>query len=108
VTCRRVFRMGQLRPDMAWAKDYARMMEATTIGFMIGAVFLNRGHFDLVYHWLALVTGLSTVAMTAWFRGPVQQMQPAGRARVAVRRRPVLAASGWASSKPQPRWGRAH
>ncbi len=39
-----------------WAFNYARMMEATTAGFCIGAVFLNRGHFDLVYHWLALLS----------------------------------------------------
>ncbi|MBK8098561.1 MAG: putative O-glycosylation ligase, exosortase A system-associated [Planctomycetes bacterium] len=70
LTCRRLVLMGRLRADMEWARDYARMMEATTVGFMIGAMFLNRGHFDLVYHWLALVTSLAAVAWVAWARGP--------------------------------------
>lgn len=104
VTCRRVYRMGRLRPDMAWARDYARMMEATTVGFMIGATFLNRGHFDLIYHWLALVTCLGAVAWKAWLRSP-QRTVLAGRG-VAVRRRPVLAVAPGGAARLQPRWGR--
>ncbi|MGE3175631.1 MAG: putative O-glycosylation ligase, exosortase A system-associated [Planctomycetota bacterium] len=114
-TCRRVYRMGLVRLDMRWAMDYARMMEATTVGFMVGAVFLNRGHFDLIYHWLALVTCLGTVAAVAWARGPAAATAGGagaphrGRARVAIRRRPVFAASSTtASGKLQPRWGRAY
>ncbi len=107
VVCRRVYRMGQLRRDLAWCLDYARMMEATTVGFMIGAVFLNRGHFDLLYHWLALVTSLSAVATAAWLRGPAQQAAR-GERSVSVRRRGVFAAAGTQADgrKIQPRWGR--
>ena len=70
VACRRVFRMGRTRPEFSWMRDYARMMEATTIGFVVGAFFLNRGHFDLVYHWLALVTSLVAVSYAEYRRAP--------------------------------------
>ena len=39
-----------------WVENYARMMEASLTGFLVGAFFLNRGHFDLVYQILAIVT----------------------------------------------------
>jgi len=58
VSLGRVYRRCRRRPDMQWAANYARMMEATTVGFAVGAFFLNRGHFDLFYHWLALVAAL--------------------------------------------------
>lgn len=70
LACRKVLRMSQGRPDLAWAGYYARMMETTTVGFMVGAFFLNRGHFDLVYHWLALVSCLAMVAKAAWQAAP--------------------------------------
>jgi len=58
-TLGRIYRQCRYRPDLEWASNYARMMEATTVGFSIGAFFLNRGHFDLFYHWVALVACLS-------------------------------------------------
>ena len=70
VTCRRVWHIGRSRPDLAWLVDYARMMEAATIGFVVGAFFLNRGHFDLIYHYLAIVTGLGAVAYASYRRAP--------------------------------------
>ncbi len=116
VTCRRVYRMGLVRPDMRWAMDYARMMEATTVGFMVGAVFLNRGHFDLVYHWIALVTSLAAVAAVEWRRGPARIQAESGGVTVRLRPQPArrLPSSGpragWpvASGRlePAPRWGR--
>ena len=69
-TLRRIYRVGRLRPDLAWASNYARMMEATTVGFAVGAFFLNRGHFDLFYHLMALVAALSLVVRTAELRPP--------------------------------------
>ena len=69
-TLRRIYRTGRMRPDLAWASNYARMMEATTVGFTIGAFFLNRGHFDLFYHWLALVAALNLVVRSAELRPP--------------------------------------
>ena len=88
--CRKVLRMSEGRPDLAWAGYYARMMETTTVGFMVGAFFLNRGHFDLVYHWLALVSCLAMVAKSAW-----QQVPELAGARDRVRRITVRFARPW-------------
>jgi probable O-glycosylation ligase (exosortase A-associated) len=87
VVCRRVFRLGRQRPDMAWAADYARMMEATTAGFLVGAFFLNRGHFDLIYHWLALVSCLAGVAFAIQRRAPEPVGARAAGRSIEVRRR---------------------
>lgn len=104
VACRRIYRLAAQRPDLHWVRDYARMMEATTIAFMIGATFLNRGHFDLVYHWLALVTSLVAVSMHGLVRAPRRSAERT-RPGITVRRRPVLAAP--ARGGPRPSWGRA-
>ena len=85
VTCRRVYRLGRSRPDFAWAADYARMMEATTIGFLIGAFFLNRGHFDLIYHWFGLVTALAGVVFAAYLRMPATSLTKVGRRQITLR-----------------------
>lgn len=84
--CRRVHRMSRQRPDLQWAGNYARMMEATMVGFLVGAFFLNRGHFDLIYHWLALTTALLSVTTLAWRTAPAADgMARPLRRRIAVR-----------------------
>ena len=108
-TCRRVMRHAKERPDLAWAGIYARMMETTTVGFMVGAFFLNRGHFDLVYHWLSLVTALGFVATAAWRNAPVGlgQVEGAGLTRrITVRwgHGGAAAPAGLATAGGPPRW----
>ncbi len=90
VACRMVYRIGVARADLEWARHYARMMEATTVGFMVGAFFLNRGHFDLIYHWLALVTCLVGIAVAAYRAAPLPMTAtgsaaPTGPRTVTVR-----------------------
>jgi len=80
-TLGRVYRQSRLRPDLAWATNYSRMMEATTVGFSVGAFFLNRGHFDLFYHWLALVAALNLVATSALRRAPEVAAVPDAKRR---------------------------
>jgi len=94
VVCRKVYRIGRLRGDLAWAADYARMMEATTVGFMVGAFFLSRGQFDLIYHWLALVTALASVTYTAWQRAPAAVGSLVAGREVTVTWRPRLQLAG--------------
>jgi putative inorganic carbon (hco3(-)) transporter len=105
VTCNRIYKMGLVRPDMRWAMDYARMMEATTVGFMVGAVFLNRGHFDLVYHWIALVTSLTAISGYHWMRGPRRQASDERSRAITVRSAPSFGVVG-AFAGATPRWGR--
>jgi putative inorganic carbon (HCO3(-)) transporter len=119
VACRRVFALARGRPDLAWAANYARMMEATMVGFMIGAFFLSRGQFDLIYHWLAIVTALLAVATAAWRAGPVEAAAAAaspsatprpGRVAVRFARRgfgrgaPASAGAAGAAGVAVPRW----
>lgn len=106
LACRRVHRIGRSRPDLAWAANYARMMEATTVGFMVGAFFLNRGHFDLVYHWFALVTALSAVTWVVLRQAPAAGTAPGhtGPRSIEVRWRPRL---GLAAAGEAPTIARA-
>ncbi len=99
VSCWRIRRAVQQRSDMAWAFDYARMMEATTVGFMIGAMFLNRGHFDLIYHWLGLVTCLVLVVNAQLRVIPVAE----GKKAAGIHLRWRSAQSG---PRMLPTWGR--
>jgi O-antigen ligase len=93
--------------ELHWARDYARMIEASLVGFIIGGMFLNRGHFDLVYHLIAIVTALRAVTI-----GLLQREEPSWEERptITVARRsargagatPVFAAPksrlhGWGS-----------
>ena len=77
-----VRRQARAGPHMLWAAQYSRMLEASMVGFMVGAVFLNRGHFDLVYHFLALVTCVALVAHAAIVQAPKSATRRGGEIRV--------------------------
>ncbi len=97
VATRKLRVWGRMRPDLAWAGIYGRMMEATTVGFMAGSFFLNRGHFDLVYHFVALMSCMVFVARDELATsGSTQKARVAPRAEVVLR--PALAGS------PLGRW----
>ncbi|HET6203789.1 MAG TPA: putative O-glycosylation ligase, exosortase A system-associated [Planctomycetota bacterium] len=71
-----------------WVGSTARAFEASLAGFMVGAVFLNRAHFDLAYHLIGAAVAFSAIAR----REPARA--PAGSARAAAPRpfgfRPAL------------------
>ncbi len=46
----------------SWIVNYATMFEATWVAFIVGSTFLNRAHFDLAYHWIALVIAFEAIA----------------------------------------------
>jgi putative inorganic carbon (hco3(-)) transporter len=107
--CRRVFRLGRSRPDLLWAANYARMMEATMIGFLCGAFFLNRGHFDLIYHWLALVSALVLVANAAAREPLAGVVTPGAKAHTITLRlpgqvTPAAAGAAVAWTRLRSRW----
>jgi probable O-glycosylation ligase (exosortase A-associated) len=58
----RLRRLARAGPHMSWVMPYANMLEATTAAFMVGAFFLNRGHFDLSYHWIAVASATLLIA----------------------------------------------
>jgi len=69
----------------AWAGQYSKAIEVTLYGYMVGATFLNRAHFDLVYQLVAVAVAIPLVVA-------------AERERAAARRRrfgPAPAKSVW-------------
>ena len=58
--CWRISRRA-LGTDDEWVVWYARSIECTLIAFVIGATFLNRAHFDLVYQLVAVATAIPAV-----------------------------------------------
>ncbi len=94
-------RLAKMRPHLFWVGQYARMMETMTVGFMVGAMFLNRGHFDLIYHLMALMSCLCWVARREVLLDPTPEGALIGEERgVEV---------GWRRTvgpRMLPRWGR--
>jgi putative inorganic carbon (HCO3(-)) transporter len=109
LACARVRRQSRGRPALQWAGSYARMMEATTVGFLVGAFFLNRGHFDLIYHWLALVSALVTITAAELREAPATAAatSAAPARRVEVRGgawRPAVVTAPAVRAPTSPRW----
>lgn len=105
IGARKLRRIGAQREDLGWCETYARMFEASMAGFMFGAFFLNRGHFDLTYQLFAVMTATLYVARNQ-LRAAAPQVEDDGvematadgAVRVAFRRR---------APTTLPRWGRA-
>ncbi len=87
-TLRRLMKVGRSTEGGEWIVNYAIMFEASLVGFCIGATFLNRGHFDLMYHVVSLVTALNFLAYQ-WLAQPAQERVDEGddvshRPRLAI------------------------
>jgi O-antigen ligase len=46
----------------SWIRNYAAIIEVTTYGYVVAATFLNRAHFDLLYHVVGLTVALERLA----------------------------------------------
>ncbi len=44
--------------DQLWTLAYTHSIQVTLIGFLVGATFLNRAHFDLVYQLVAIAVAI--------------------------------------------------
>ena len=58
----RIQKKARQRYFTSWITEYATMFEATWVAFIVGSTFLNRAHFDLAYHWIALVIAFEAIA----------------------------------------------
>jgi O-antigen ligase len=47
----------------SWILNYTTMFQASMMAFIVGGTFLNRAHFDLVYHFIALIMVFGKLAM---------------------------------------------
>ncbi len=59
---RRIQRLARQTPD-DWVLPFARAIEVTFYGYLTGAMFLNRAHFDLVYQLVAVAAALPVVIL---------------------------------------------
>jgi probable O-glycosylation ligase (exosortase A-associated) len=57
-----VRRLAKRRYHASWILNYCTMFEASLCTFMIGSVFLNRAHFDLIYHYFMIVMIFGRIA----------------------------------------------
>jgi probable O-glycosylation ligase (exosortase A-associated) len=75
---RRVRRMAEMRYHTSWIISYAVMFEAALVAFTVGSMFLNRAHFDLYYHFVAIVAVFGVVARRAMEVQPERMPESAG------------------------------
>jgi len=55
LSARRVIRSTRDRPDLAWARSLAAMIQVSLIGYVVSGAFLSLGFFDLYYALLAVI-----------------------------------------------------
>jgi hypothetical protein len=106
----RVRRQSEHRTDLAWARPYANLIEASICGFMVGAFFLNRGHFDLSYHLVGVAVGFAHIVRTEVETDQVtnEAAHAAEEGGFRVRREPKLQWRPATLGPSQlPRWGRS-
>jgi O-antigen ligase len=58
----RLRREASARYHSSWILSYATMFEGSLAAFGVGSFFLNRAHFDLFYHLVAIVLVFSSIA----------------------------------------------
>lgn len=96
----RVRREADQRYHSSWILSYATMFEAALATFAVGSFFLNRAHFDLFYHFVAVILVFTTLARRAMRDETLYPMRSTERARLsAARQRGFPAADGraWAN-----------
>jgi putative inorganic carbon (hco3(-)) transporter len=73
----------------AWAGHYSKAIEVTFYGYLTGAIFLNRAHFDLVYQLAAVAVALPFVVVAERQRAAESRRRtgPAPAQQVWVRHR---------------------
>jgi len=79
---RRVRRESEAVGGPRWIASTARAFEASFAGFLVGATFLNRGHFDLYYHIVATAVAFMHVARGEFAGRPLLPPAPVEAPRV--------------------------
>jgi hypothetical protein len=69
---RRVARTVRRTAD-AWVLPFTNSVEVTLYGFLTGALFLNRAHFDLLYQLVAIAAALPAVVVAREMQPPEQR-----------------------------------
>lgn len=85
---RRTRIMAEKRFHTSWIISYAVMFEAALVAFMVGSMFLNRAHFDLFYHFVAIVAVFGAIARRAMASEPEREDVAAARTAALAAARP--------------------
>ncbi len=75
----RVRKEARTRYFSSWILNYCTMFECTLLAFSVGAMFLNRAHFDLFYHMVAIIVCFGTIARAEMRTMSVRPAQTSGR-----------------------------
>jgi probable O-glycosylation ligase (exosortase A-associated) len=59
----RVRKQAELLYYSSWIINYAKMLEASMVAFIVGSTFLNRAQFDLYYHFVAIIVAFEVIAL---------------------------------------------
>lgn len=89
----RLRREAERRYHSSWILSYATMFEASMAVFVVGSFFLNRAHFDLFYHFVAVILVFTTLARRAMRDETLYPLRSTERARLALERRRGFAPS---------------
>ncbi|MBK7876620.1 MAG: putative O-glycosylation ligase, exosortase A system-associated [Planctomycetes bacterium] len=66
----RLRREAERRYYTSWILSYATMFEASMAAFVVGSFFLNRAHFDLFYHFVAIIAVFGVIARAEMASSP--------------------------------------
>ncbi|MEM7310411.1 MAG: putative O-glycosylation ligase, exosortase A system-associated [Planctomycetota bacterium] len=94
----RTRRMAKTRYFSSWILSYATMFEASLAAFVVGSAFLNRAHFDLLYHMVAVILMFEHIAKQEMTNKVVYPEKTGARG--------VLQAAPAAGFGPQPAFAR--
>jgi probable O-glycosylation ligase (exosortase A-associated) len=79
----------------AWVGRYGRAIEVSFLGFMVGATFLNRAHFDLIYQLVGVAAAIPSVVLVEH-----QRLLKLGRRPGPAPARSVRIGAGRAPTRP--------
>jgi probable O-glycosylation ligase (exosortase A-associated) len=82
------------RPDLAWAQDYARMIQVMIIGYLVGAAFLSLVNYDVPYYLMAVMVAIKALVDRELKAVPAGQVSSGSPAYVAGIGRARLPRSG--------------
>lgn len=77
----RIRRLAKARYHSSWILSYCTMFEAVLATFMVGSIFLNRAHFDLIYHYVAIILVFGRVARAEMASERLYPLRPMTRGR---------------------------
>jgi putative inorganic carbon (HCO3(-)) transporter len=59
---RRLQKQARFDASKSWIRNYAAAIEVATYGYLVAGMFLNRAHFDLLYHVIGMTVALDRLA----------------------------------------------